>query len=118
MPRIWLCTPLLFALIACGSPSSAGAPLPDPDDLVRITLRTGTMPKALAIGDFNGDGKPDLFVGHMATGDGQVYLAAGVRSLEPLTGSPVQVGREPSDAAAADLNADGKLDLIVANHET
>jgi hypothetical protein len=60
-------------------PGKQGAQIHDFGDGNIVTLggtgyRTGHMPQAVAIGDLNGDGKPDLVTADDATSDVTVYL--------------------------------------------
>ncbi len=73
-------------------------------------------PKPLAVGDFNGDGKPDLAVGNFSGGtlnQGSIgiLLNNGDRTLV-CRGLHANI---PLDVAVADVNADGKLDVVAAN---
>jgi hypothetical protein len=69
--------------------------------------------QSMAVGDFNGDGKPDLAVTNSGANGVNVFLNGGgclsVVNTMPATGAG------PSSIAAADFNGDGKLDLAVAN---
>lgn len=62
-----------------------------------------------AIGDFNGDGKLDLAVPESAGGTGQIYLGHGDGTFDPFS---TFSGGGPT-VSAADMNHDGKLDLVV-----
>ena len=71
---------------------------------------------AVAVGDLNGDGKPDLAVTNTATGDVSIRLntgGSGVIAFGPAT--RFATGLSPGVLAIADLNKDGKPDLVVAN---
>ncbi len=73
---------------------------------------TGDSPSALATGDFNADGHADLAVTHFF-GETRVLLGDGGGGL----GSPhaFQAGLHSSDIAVADIDRDGRLDMLVAN---
>ena len=82
---------------------------------------TGNSPSAMAIGDFNGDGNLDVAVTN--SGDNTVSillnqncsnLPAALCVFAPAPVSP-NVGSGPAAISTADLNADGFLDLVVAN---
>jgi Bacterial Ig-like domain (group 3)/FG-GAP-like repeat/FG-GAP repeat len=75
----------------------------------------GTFVVAVAVADVNGDGKPDLVVGHHNSGTVGVLLGNGDGTFQP----PVIYGSGATyvtSVAVADVNGDGKPDLLVANH--
>jgi len=74
----------------------------------------GTQPYSVAVGDFNGDGKPDLAIANVASGNVTVLLGSGTGGFTAAPGSPFAVGSYPESVVVADFNADGKLDLAVA----
>lgn len=81
----------------------------------------GLYSYSVAVGDVNGDGKPDLVMANQfgPTGDGHdravgVLLGHGDGTFQPaaIFGSGANW---PSSVAVEDLNGDGKPDLVVAN---
>jgi uncharacterized protein (TIGR03437 family) len=88
---------------------------------VPITLGSGLSVSSLAVGDFNGDGKPDLAVVVNTENNGAadgvlVYLGNGEGSFKPSTS--YAVGPYAVAAAAGDFNGDGKLDLAITSEGT
>jgi len=84
----------------------------------------GTAPFAVAIGDINGDGHPDLAITDAPTitseskgHDGLfILLGDGTGHFQRLQGSPFATGKSPSRIAIGDLNGDGIDDIAVTNY--
>ncbi len=68
----------------------------------------GTNLDTLAIGDFNGDGKPDIALNYFNYSQVTVFFGKGDGTFQPA--GPSYPG---TLAAAGDLNGDGKSDLVV-----
>jgi FG-GAP-like repeat/Abnormal spindle-like microcephaly-assoc'd, ASPM-SPD-2-Hydin len=73
---------------------------------------------SVIVSDFNGDGNLDLAVGHGYSGGGgdeiSILLGRGDGTFKPYISVPAP-GDGDDSLAAADLNDDGKLDLVVAS---
>jgi len=74
----------------------------------------------VAVGDFNGDGKPDLVVANSGSGqsgysDGSVSVLLGQGDGTFHTAVNYTAGLAPRSVAVGDLNGDGKPDMAVAN---
>jgi len=81
----------------------------------------GYFTVAVAVADVNGDGKPDLLVANncasstnCANGSVSVLLGNGDGTFKPAA-SYGSGGYEAESVAVADVNGDGKPDLLVAN---
>ena len=75
-----------------------------------------TFPFSVAVGDFNGDGKPDLAVANSFAGNVSVLLGNGTGGFTGPTNFPA--GSDPASVAVGDFNGDGKPDLAVANQSS
>ena len=80
-----------------------------------INLAVGLQPKALVVGDFNGDGQQDFASANSGSNNVSVFLGDGTGEFTPAPGSPVVVGSHPEAMAVGDFDRDGRQDLIVAN---
>ncbi len=81
----------------------------------RVFAASVTRPRSIAVGDFNGDGRRDLAVAPGNEPDALLLLSDGPRSFAPsgtVRLSPANEFGSPDRLRAADLNKDGKLDLI------
>ncbi len=74
--------------------------------------------KQMAVGDFNGDGKPDVVVPYDSNpGQIAVLLNNGNGTFKaPLVSNGA--GADPIGIAVGDFNGDGKLDVVVAGYGT
>jgi len=68
---------------------------------------------AVAIGDFNGDGRPDLATANWSTNNASVLLRNADGTYVTASNNPT--GANPFDVAIGDVNGDGKADLAVSN---
>ncbi len=75
----------------------------------------GEYPVSLVVADFNNDGILDLATANSADGTVSVLLGNGAGGFASSPDSPITVGNQPDAVAAADLNLDGNVDLIIAN---
>ncbi|HVS99469.1 MAG TPA: VCBS repeat-containing protein [Solirubrobacterales bacterium] len=70
-------------------------------------------PTSVAIGDFNGDGKPDLAVANRRSDSVSVLLGEGDGRF--AAEADYATGSSPFSVAIGDFNGDGRPDLAVAN---
>ncbi len=105
MPRIFY--PAFFVLFVILPLSAQFQP--------RVDYAVGPSPYGVAVGDFNGDGKPDLVVTNNGGNPNtlSILLGNGDGTFQPHT--DIAGGGNPLQVIVADFNRDGKLDLAVAN---
>ena len=74
----------------------------------------GTSPAAVAVGDFNGDGKPDIAVANTGSSNVSILIGNGDGTFQPAVN--FNAGNSPTMIALGDFNGDGKLDLAAFQH--
>src|SRR5262249_13094865 len=81
------------------------------------TFATGTGSRAAAVADVNRDGRPDLLVAN-ASNSVSVLLNTSSPEAAPSFAAQQQftTGNNPVSVAAADVNGDGRPDVIAANN--
>ncbi len=85
---------------------------------LRTDFPAGSKPNSVSIGDFNGDGLPDLAVTNYNSDNISVLLNTTTPgAVSPTFSSSVNfaTGVNPYSVSISDMNGDGKLDLVVAN---
>ncbi len=82
-------------------------------------LPTGAVPYAAAFADFNGDGKPDMAI--VNSSDNTVSITqnntnpGGISAASFSAPVVLPAGGDPRAIAAADVDGDGKPDIVIAN---
>ena len=86
---------------------------------VNFISDTISMPSAVAIGDLDGDGKPEIVVANSYSNTlsilKNISKAATIDSTSFAAAINLTTGLAPAAVAIADIDGDGKLDLVTAN---
>jgi hypothetical protein len=83
----------------------------------QLPLRTGE-PWFAVISDLNGDRKPDIVATHHELNQLTVLLGDGSGGFVEAGGSPFDLGHQGFHAVVADVNRDGKMDVIAAGGDS
>ncbi|MBK7368172.1 MAG: VCBS repeat-containing protein [Candidatus Eisenbacteria bacterium] len=112
--RLRLFPALALAGLALLTPALAlaGAFVPGPS----TTHTVGTGPRAIATGDFNEDGRPDMAVGNEGASGVSVLLGLAGGGFAPAV--LYNTGPVPGEIAVADFDRDGHLDFAVGHYNT
>jgi hypothetical protein len=80
-----------------------------------IPTMIGKGPSSVVVGDFNGDGIPDVAVTALYGNNLTILLGNGDGSFSEAPMSPIAAIFPPDSAVAADFDQDGHLDLAVSD---
>ncbi|HKR58498.1 MAG TPA: FG-GAP-like repeat-containing protein, partial [Pyrinomonadaceae bacterium] len=78
-----------------------------------VNYTVGSNPHACALGDLNGDGKPDIAVANNASSNISVLLGVGDGTFGTKTDYDAATG--PYAVVTVDLNGDSKLDIVAVS---
>src|SRR5205814_10347926 len=76
-----------------------------------VNYAVGSFPHSVTVGDFDGDGKPDLATANENSANASVLLTNGDGTFQAAVN--YAAGTNPFSVAAGDFNSDGKSDLAV-----
>jgi VCBS repeat protein/List-Bact-rpt repeat protein len=109
--RLWL---LVAATLFFSSVFPNPAPAQTVSFIARVDYAVGANPASVAVGDFNGDGVPDLAVANYGANTVSVLLGNSDGTFQAALTFATE-GFNPEFVAVGDVNRDGRLDLAVAH---
>jgi hypothetical protein len=95
-------------------PGMTAAPAAQVNFWPRVNYAVGQNPTAVAVADFDNDGKLDLVVSNNSSNSVSVLLGNGDGTFRPA--ADYAVGTSPQGLTTGDLNGDGKVDVVVVNN--
>ncbi|MDO7877457.1 FG-GAP-like repeat-containing protein [Hymenobacter sp. ASUV-10] len=84
----------------------------------RVDYATALTPFYVALGDLNADGRLDIVTGNNSVNGVSVLLSAAATGSGYLARTDYNTGATPQDVDLADVNGDGRFDIITANQGT
>ena len=118
MPRVLLVLTIAAWMAIAGSAAAAPPPPPPPGHIAfaagpNSPVTVGTRPKAIAVGDLDGDGNLDFVTANTGSDTYRPVYGNGVGGFTP--GIPEDTGDGPESIVLADFDGDTRLDIAVAN---
>ena len=102
---------LLLAAVAAGAQTPASfAPVRT------YSAGAGSRPRGIAVGDVNGDGRPDLVTANDGNGTAGVLLGQAGGGFAAVSTYSTGANSYPISIAVADVNGDSRPDLVTANN--
>ena len=85
--------------------------------LTTYSTGTGSFPRSVVTADLNSDGRLDIIFTNSAADNATVLFNSGGSAFNLQATKLTDGGFSPYSVAVADINGDGKVDIMVANYD-